>query len=130
MTGPAHDAPMSTTASTTDTLAATIRTAFSQRDAAALAGLYTDDADIEIVDAVHPPDSPQRLHGRDAIRAHLDDVFSRDMTHEIDILAISGDALGYSLRCTYADGTRVVCSATAELAGGRIAREVGVQAWG
>ena len=34
-----------------------------------------------------------------------------------------------ALLSLYADGTKVVCSATAELRDGRIVREVGVQAW-
>ena len=118
-----------TTTHSTQSLESTLREAFAQRDAVALAGLYADDAQVEIVDAQHQPKNPQRLRGRDAIRAHLDDVFARDMTHEVDILAVAGDALGYSLRCTYADGTRVVCAATAQLADGRIVRELGVQAW-
>ena len=106
-----------------------LRRAFSTRDAAGLAALYADDATIEIVDAVNKPSAPQRLSGRAAIRAHFDDVFARDMTHEADIVAASGDALGYSLRCTYADGTKVVCAATAVVRDGVIVREVGVQAW-
>jgi ketosteroid isomerase-like protein len=120
---------MTTTPHITQSLDSTLRQAFARRDAAALAGLYADDAEIEIVDAQHQPSSPQRLKGRDAIRAHLDDVMGRDMTHEVDIVVVGGDAVGYSLRCTYADGTRVVCAATAQLADGKIAREVGVQAW-
>ncbi len=35
----------------------------------------------------------------------------------------------YTLRCTYADGTKVVCAATAIVRDGLIVREVGVQAW-
>ena len=120
---------MTTTTNSSKSLESTLRQAFAQRDAAVLAGLYADDAEIEIVDAQHQPSSPQRLKGRDAIRAHLDDVMGRDMTHEVDIVAIAGDVAGYSLRCTYADGTRVVCAATAQLADGKIVREVGVQAW-
>jgi len=120
---------MTTTTNNTTSFETTLRQAFAQRDAATLAGLYADDAQIEIVDAQHQPKDPQRLQGRDAIRAHLEDVFARDMTHEVDILAIGDGALGYSLRCAYPDGTRVVCAATAQLADGRIVREVGVQAW-
>jgi hypothetical protein len=106
-----------------------LRKAFADRNAADLAAFYADDAVVELVDAQHTPSDPQRLEGREAIRAHLDDVFSRDMSHDLDIVAASPDALGYSLRCRYADGMRVVCAATAELRDGRIAREVGVQAW-
>ncbi|MEA2271110.1 MAG: hypothetical protein QOD55_1087 [Solirubrobacteraceae bacterium] len=106
-----------------------LRRAFERRDAAGLLALYREDATVEIVDAQNTPSSPQRFEGREAIRAHIEDVFAREMTHELDIVAVGGDAVGYSLRCLYPDGTRVVCAATAQLQGGKIAREVGVQAW-
>jgi hypothetical protein len=51
------------------------------------------------------------------------------MTHEVDIVAAGADAVGYSVRCAYPDGTRVTCVATSQLRDGRIAREVAVQAW-
>ena len=108
---------------------AAMRRAFADRDAAAVLAFYADDATVELVDAQHTPSHPQRIEGREALRAHFEDVFSRDMTHAVDIAVASEDALGYSLRCTYADGMKVVCVANAELRDGRIAREVGVQAW-
>jgi ketosteroid isomerase-like protein len=106
-----------------------LRRAFSERDAAALLALYADDATVELVDAQNPPSRPRRIEGREALRAHIEDVFSRDLTHQLDIVAASPDAVGYTVRCAYGDGTRVLCTATAELRDGRIAREVGVQAW-
>jgi ketosteroid isomerase-like protein len=106
-----------------------LRRAFSHRDTEALLALYADDATVEVVDHLNPPSAPRVIRGREQLRAHLDDVFARDMTHTVDIAATAPDALGYVLRCTYADGTKVVCAATAELRDGRIAREVGVQAW-
>jgi ketosteroid isomerase-like protein len=109
--------------------AAALRRAYHEQDAAALLALYADDASIEVVDQQNPPSRPRRIEGKEAIRAHLEDVFSRDMTHELDVLAVGPDAVGYSVRCLYGDGTRVVCAATAALRAGRIAREIGVQAW-
>jgi SnoaL-like protein len=119
---------MTTIPSSTFDVAA-LRRAFSDRDAAALIALYADDATVELVDTVNTPSHPRRLTGRDEIRAHLEDVFARDMTHAVDIVAASPDALGYSLRCTYAGGMKVVCVANAELRDGLIVREVGAQAW-
>jgi ketosteroid isomerase-like protein len=106
-----------------------LRRAFSDRDADALLALYADDATVELVDHVNRPSAARHLRGRDELRAHLQDVFGRDMTHAVDIVAAAPDALGYVVRCTYPDGTKVVCAASAELRDGRIVREVGVQAW-
>jgi ketosteroid isomerase-like protein len=119
---------MTTIPSSTFDVAA-LRRAVSARDADAVLGLYAEDAAIELADSQNTPSRPRRIEGREAIRAHLEDVYSRDMTHELDLAAASEDALGYSVRCTYPDGTRVLCVSTAQLRDGKIVRELGVQAW-
>jgi ketosteroid isomerase-like protein len=109
--------------------AAALRRAYSGRDVEALLSLYHGDATLEVADAHNTPSRPLRLQGREAIRAHHEDVLGRDMTHELDTVAVGPDAIGYSLRCSYPDGTRVICVATARVRDGKIASEVGVQAW-
>ncbi len=118
---------MSTTIPTFE--AGALRRAIEARDAAAHLDLYADDATIERLDAQNPPSAPTRIAGRDAIRASLEDVYARDMTHRVESIAVGDDAVGYTVRCAYPDGTRVVCAAVGELRDGRIVREVGVQAW-
>jgi hypothetical protein len=114
----------------THTLSAdALRRAFDARDAEALSSLYADDAVVEIADAATTPSDPRRIEGRDAIRAYNEDVFSREMTHEIDTVAVGEDSAGFSVRCRYPDGVRVVCVATAELRGGLIVRQLTAQAW-
>jgi len=109
--------------------AATLRRAYSARDAEALVERYADDATVEIVDAQHTPREPLRLEGKDAIRAFVADLLARDMTHEVDIVTVGDSSAAYVLRCAYPDGTRVVCSSASELRDGKIAREIVVQAW-
>src|ERR1700742_2993128 len=109
-----------TTIPTSGIDAEALRRAFSDRDADALLALYADDATVEVVDQLNQPSSPRRIRGRAELRAHLTDVFARDMTHAVDIVAAGPDALGYVVRCAYADGTKVVCAATAEVRDGRI----------
>jgi hypothetical protein len=120
MTGTTH--PINLTA---DALREAIRT----RDSDTLAALYDPEATVEIVDAERPPSEPLRLQGAAAVGEHLHGIYSRDMRHEVDIVSLTGDALGYLVRCAYPDGTRVLCSSMATLREGRIAREVVVQAW-
>jgi ketosteroid isomerase-like protein len=121
---------MSTTTNHTTTFdAAALTAAIEARDAGALIELYADDAVIELTDAEHPPSSPIRVEGRDAIRAVFDDVYRREMTHAVGPVAVGGDRLGYVVRCRYPDGLEVLCSAVSELRDGRIARETVVQAW-
>ena len=108
---------------------AALRRAFSDRDPAALTALYADDATIEVADAQNTPSAPLKVEGREAIRAYFDDIFARDMTHEVDLVAVGADSAGFSVRCVYPDGLRVVCVATAQISDGLIARQLSAQAW-
>ena len=106
-----------------------LRRAFADRDAASATSLYADNATIEVADAQTTPSSPLKVEGRDAIRAYFEDIFGRDMTHQVETVAIDGDRAGFSVRCAYPDGVRVVCVATAELSDGLIVRQLTAQAW-
>jgi ketosteroid isomerase-like protein len=106
-----------------------LRAAIESRDAAAQAALFADDAEVVMVDRDHPPGAPQVLRGMAEIRPMLEDVAGRDMTHDVQAAVTDGEQAAYVLACRYADGTRVLVSTMLELDGGRIVRQVGVQAW-
>jgi SnoaL-like domain len=120
---------MTSTTNTTTFDAGALRRGIENRDAAALLRLYAPGATIEIADADHGPSTPLRLDGRDAIAAHLSDVYGRDMQHRVELLSVGDEALGYAVRCAYPDGTNVRCVAVAQLRDGRITHEIGAQAW-
>ena len=103
--------------------------AIEARDATGQAALYAPDAVLTTIDATTGPSNPSVLRGREAIGASLDDVCSRDMTHEVLFAVRSGDKAAISVGCRYADGTRVHCMATLTLRDGRIAEQTTVQAW-
>ena len=129
MTGRCDRPPMTSIHTPTTLDGAALRRAFSDRDGAALTALYADDATIEVADAQNTPSAPLKVEGRDAIRAYFEDIFARDMTHEVDRVAITGDSAGFSVRCVYPDGLRVLCVATAEVSDGLIVRQLSAQAW-
>lgn len=106
-----------------------LRQAIEGRDGSTLAGFYADDAVLRIIDQDHPPRQPLEIKGHDAIAAYFDDVCGRTMTHDVEFGIAEGDRLAFTQACTYPDGNRVFCSATLELHGGKIARQVSVQAW-
>jgi hypothetical protein len=108
---------------------AALRRAFADRDATALAALHADDATLEFVDAEHTPSNPQRITGREAVDAYIADLFARDMTHSVEDVALGDSALGFTVRCRYPDGTRVLCVASAKLREGRISHQIAAQAW-
>lgn len=106
-----------------------LRAAIENRDAATLAGFYADNAVLQVIDQEHPPSRPRELKGRDAIAAYFDDICGRPMTHRVENGIAEGDRLAFTQACTYQDGKKVFSSVMADVAGGKIAREVAVQAW-
>jgi ketosteroid isomerase-like protein len=118
---------MATTATTFDPQA--LKRSIEERDTSAQVALFADDAVVEVVDQQNPPSRPLVVSGRDAIRSHLEDIMSRDMTHKVSGLVVDGDKASYVIDCRYPDGNQVLCLATLELRDGQIARQRGVQAW-
>ena len=106
-----------------------LKRAIEGRKAAALAGLYADDAVLQVIDRDNPPSKPRQLQGKSDISAYFADVCGRDMTHKIEAGVAVGNRLAFTQSCAYPDGTKVFCSAMVDLKGGKIARQVVVQAW-
>lgn len=106
-----------------------IRRAIETRDAKSLKSFYADDAVLTIIDNDHPPSKPRTLSGAREIGAFLDDVYSRDMTHSLEMGVLDGEKLAFVQGCQYGDGMRVVASNTAEVGPAGIIRQTTVQAW-
>lgn len=107
----------------------TLRRATEGRDAATLLDLYADNAELRVIDRLHPPSQPLELQGKEAIRGYLEDVCGRAMTHRIEDPVVEADRWAFTQACQYPDGTRVLMMATANLRDGKIARQTNVQAW-
>ncbi len=103
--------------------------AIETRDSAAMRGFYAEQAKMTIIDRDHPPSRPQQIVGRPAIAAYFDDVCGRAMSHRVENACLDANHLAFTQACAYPDGTRVFCSAMAELSDGRIVNETIVQAW-
>src|SRR3954451_2240637 len=61
-----------------------LKRAIEGRKASALAGLYADDAVMQVIDRDNPPSKPRQLQGKSEISSYLEDVCGRDMTHKVD----------------------------------------------
>jgi len=103
--------------------------AVEERDSTGQLVLYTPDAEVTLVDRIHTPTAPRVLRGRAEIRTWIEDICERDMTHRIDMQVVADGGAAFTEACRYADGTTVLCAAVLELRDGKIARQVGVQAW-
>lgn len=106
-----------------------LRRAVEARDAQSLKSYYADDAVLTIIDNDNPPSKPRTITGARDIGAFLDDVYSRDMTHSLEMGVIDGNRMAFVQGCRYGDGTRVIASNTAELGPQGIVRQTTVQAW-
>lgn len=120
---------MSTPGSTRDTTIATLRRAIEQGEEATIVGLYTDDAEMRIVDQSRPPSKPTTLSGKGAIADYYKDVCSRAMTHKVDEVIAGDDGVAFTEACQYPDGMRVLSANLVELHDGKITRHTLVQAW-
>ncbi|MDQ3319011.1 MAG: nuclear transport factor 2 family protein [Actinomycetota bacterium] len=108
----------------------TLRQGIEGRDPEAMLSLYADSAEVTEVDKDNPPDAPRVFRGKEAIAEHLREVCDRDMTHQLERPVVADDRLAFTEACRYADGTQVLCMATADLDGaGKIVRQVAVTAW-
>ena len=106
-----------------------LKRAIEGRKAGALAGLYAEDAVLQVIDRDNPPSKPRQLQGKSDIASYLEDVCGRDMTHKVEAGVAVGNRLAFTQSCAYPDGTKVFCSAMIDLKGGKISRQVVVQAW-
>ncbi len=106
-----------------------LRRAVEERDAAGMLALYADDAEVRLADRDDTPGSPRVLSGKDEIRAFVEDVCARDMTHRVEHAVADGDRASFLEACRYPDGTNVLCAAALSLRDGLIVGQVGVQAW-
>jgi ketosteroid isomerase-like protein len=106
-----------------------LRHAIEGRNARALSDLYADDATLIVMDRDNSPSAPRTISGREAIMTYYEDVCGREMTHQV-VAGLSDDAhLAFTEVCAYPDGTKVFCSAMAELTDGCIKRQTNVQVW-
>jgi SnoaL-like protein len=108
---------------------ATLRHAIEQGDEATLVNLYTDDAEIYIVDRSRPPSAPTVLSGRGAISGYYKDVCARAMTHKLDEVIAGDDGVAFTEACQYPDGVRVLSANLLKLRDGKITHHTLVQAW-
>ncbi len=106
-----------------------LRRAIETRDSAAMRGFYSKQAKMTIIDRDHPPSHPQQVVGRPAIAAYFDDVCGRAMNHRVENACLDANHLAFTQACAYPDGTRVFCSAMAELWDGQIVNQTIAQAW-
>jgi hypothetical protein len=100
-----------------------------ERDASTQLSMYGPDATVTIADKVSQPGSPRVLRSRGEIKAWLEDIYARDMTHAVQRTVRDDTGVAYTEACRYPDGTNVLCATVIGLDGGLIADQTVVQVW-
>ncbi len=106
-----------------------LRRAIERRDAGALASLYAEDAELQIVNRNSPPSAPFVLRGREAISDYYHDVCGRAMTHRIEREVVGEERVAFNEECEYPDSTRVLCAGMLDVEDGKITRQTNVEIW-
>jgi len=119
---------MSSTTLTTFDLPRFARAAH-ERDAATQLSMYSPQATVTIVDKNTQPSRPRVLRGTAEIKSWLEDMYGRDLTHEVGHTVSDPAGAAYTQACQYPDGTNVICATVIELEQGAIARQSVIQVW-
>jgi hypothetical protein len=69
------------------------------------------------------------LSTHDDIKAWLEDIYARDMTHKVQHRVKDETGAAFTEACRYPDGTNVLCTTVIALADGQIADQTVVQVW-
>lgn len=100
-----------------------------ERDAATQLSMYGPNAVVTIIDKITQPGSPRVLRTREDIKAWLEDIYARDMTHKVQHRVLDDTGAAYTQACRYPDGTNVLCATVIELEDGAISGQTAVQVW-
>jgi len=100
-----------------------------ERDAATQLSMYGQDAVVTINNKISQPGSPRVLRTREEIKAWLEDMYGRDMTHSVKHRVQDETGAAYTLACRYPDGTNVLCATVIELDDGVIGDQTVLEVW-
>jgi hypothetical protein len=100
-----------------------------ERDAATQLSMYGPGATVTISDKISQPGSPRTLRTREEIKAWLEDMYARDMTHKVQHRVKDETGVAYTQACRYPDGTNVLCATVIRLVEGQISDQTVVQVW-
>jgi hypothetical protein len=89
-------------------------------------GFYAEDAQLRIVNADAPENTPFELCGKAEIAKHLRAVFGQKSSHRVEREVVDEDRVTFREACEYPDGGRVWVETTLEVREGMIVRQVDV----
>ena len=106
-----------------------LRPAYEQRGVDLMLGFYADDAQLRIVNRLHPPSNPYELRGKDQIAEFQSRIFARDMKHRLEREVVGENRVAFHVACEYPSGERLLDAMVLELDdNSKIVRHLEIQA--
>jgi hypothetical protein len=90
---------------------------------------YSDDAEWVEYRHFSPPRFPNRMVGRQRISEFLHEICEADLGITLADEVIGEDRIAFSVDCAFPDGRHILEHVIANVEGGRIDRQVDVEAW-
>jgi ketosteroid isomerase-like protein len=103
--------------------------AFEAKDVEAWLAFFTPDAEWWEYRPDAPPRSPNKMVGREAIRAKLTFVAGADLEQVISDEVLGEERIAFVFWVTWPDGRHYIEHVILHLADGKIARQVDVEMW-
>jgi ketosteroid isomerase-like protein len=103
--------------------------AFQAQDVDAWLAFYADDAEWIEYRHSNPPRNPNRMAGREEIRAFLNRIKAAGIQIALSDEVLSGTRTAFCVTCILPGGKRIIEHVILHHAGGKIARQVDVEAW-
>ena len=107
-----------------------LRRAYEQRDVELMLSFYADDAQLRIINRLHPPSNPYELRGKEQIAEFQKRIFARDMKHRLEREVVGENRVAFHVACEYPSGEHLLDAMMLDLDdSGKIVRHLEVQAW-
>lgn len=105
------------------------KAAFEAKDYQAWIDFYADDAVWTEYRHFNPPQNPNVMRGKDAIDSFLKSVCAQPFTIRFDDEIVAGDRAAFRFIVTFPDGKQIYEHALLDTEGGKVTRQVEVEAW-
>jgi hypothetical protein len=110
----------------------TLRRAYEERDVDLALSLYSEHAEIRIVDYASPPDSPRVVRGKAQIAEYLRQLYGQEMSHHVGAAlqdVIEGEGrISFNVTRENGQGSKLLAAQSYEVHRGEIVYQTNVEA--
>ena len=117
---------------TVENIVQTLRRAHEERDVELALSLYSEHAEVRIVDHAHPPGSPKVFRGKAQIAEYLHHLYGQEISHHVgaalqDVVVGEG-RVSFNVTREDAQGSKLLAAQSYEVRKGKIVFQTNVEA--